>query len=224
MPILVTCPKCGRKYRLRDSQRGRQFHCADCETVVDVPADDPIIAPPTRSAAKRGERKNRPRKTRRRRTGKRSAVDSPLSSDPSDIPPLSLPPRSKSRNRKSTKQPRDVSDDVVEPNAIAELIITLLMWGIIYAGVWLFGMTDVIYFKMQTNAAKLHSIGVILLLIGVLWSIIQVMSVTDTIYIPHIITVFPFLGAIIENLDHCWPSALTILLGAVAVGASFAVA
>jgi dienelactone hydrolase len=78
MSLTVSCPGCGREYRVKDELAGKKIRCKDCDTVVVIPqadADDlgfddddladaesaPALSPPSRkkSAAKKPAKKRK---------------------------------------------------------------------------------------------------------------------------------------------------------------------
>jgi len=55
MPLVVACPDCAKKYRLKDELRGKKFKCKQCGTAVLIEAvSEPTSAPEKRRKKKKG--------------------------------------------------------------------------------------------------------------------------------------------------------------------------
>src|SRR5437879_1053228 len=46
MPVVITCPACGRKARVPDAMRGLSVRCPACNATFAVAADGPSAAEP----------------------------------------------------------------------------------------------------------------------------------------------------------------------------------
>ena len=66
--LQVSCPDCGREYRVKDSAAGRSFECRQCAAIVEVPDADAHFPPESRPPASKRKTKG----SRRRSAGNRN--------------------------------------------------------------------------------------------------------------------------------------------------------